>query len=88
MQDMPSMEAVPNDADQAEWERQMDIMVKSHLSFPSILSFVIYNGAPLFSCFYSPLTRKTLYQRAGVSKTRVQKSTSLLVSSQSSLVTN
>lgn len=43
MQDMPSMEAVPNDADQAEWERQMDIMVKSHLSFPSILSFVIYN---------------------------------------------
>ncbi|KAK7034516.1 hypothetical protein VNI00_012363 [Paramarasmius palmivorus] len=44
MQDMPALNiAGVNDAQQAEFERQLDIMVESHLSFPSILSFVIYN---------------------------------------------
>ncbi|KZV84908.1 glycoside hydrolase family 2 protein [Exidia glandulosa HHB12029] len=44
MQDMPALPLVaPNEAEQKEFERQLDIMVNSHLSFPSILTFVIYN---------------------------------------------
>ncbi|KAF9264078.1 glycoside hydrolase family 2 protein [Marasmius fiardii PR-910] len=44
MQDMPALNiAGVNDTQQAEFERQLDIMIKQHLSFPSITSFVIYN---------------------------------------------
>ncbi|EJD41515.1 glycoside hydrolase family 2 protein [Auricularia subglabra TFB-10046 SS5] len=44
MQDMPAMPLrKPTEADQKEFERQLDILFKAHLSFPSILSFVIYN---------------------------------------------
>ncbi|KAJ8077933.1 hypothetical protein PM082_000133 [Marasmius tenuissimus] len=47
MQDMPALNSqgsvAVSDAQQAEFERQLDIMVESHLSFPSIGSFVIYN---------------------------------------------
>jgi len=45
MQDMPSLpsSAKPNEEQQAEWERQLDIIVKAHVGFPSIASFVIYN---------------------------------------------
>jgi beta-galactosidase/beta-glucuronidase len=47
MQDMPSMrvypERRPTDDEQVEWERQLDIMVEEHKSYPSIVSWVIYN---------------------------------------------
>ncbi|ESK83675.1 glycoside hydrolase family 2 protein [Moniliophthora roreri MCA 2997] len=44
MQDMPALNiAEINEAQQAEFERQLDIVVNTHLSFPSILNFVIYN---------------------------------------------
>ncbi|KAH7101796.1 glycoside hydrolase family 2 protein [Auriculariales sp. MPI-PUGE-AT-0066] len=44
MQDMPALPLVrPTPEEQQEWERQLDILTKSHLSFPSILAFVIYN---------------------------------------------
>ncbi|KAI8444091.1 glycoside hydrolase superfamily [Phakopsora pachyrhizi] len=45
-QDMPSMNAFapwPNDSQQAEFERQLKLMVTTHLSFPSIIIWVIYN---------------------------------------------
>ncbi|TRM57270.1 glycoside hydrolase family 2 protein [Schizophyllum amplum] len=47
MQDMPAMNNVDvstiTDEEQAEFERELDIIVQKHTSFPSILSFVIYN---------------------------------------------
>ncbi|KAK4127013.1 glycoside hydrolase family 2 protein [Parathielavia appendiculata] len=47
MQDMPSMRvftnAPPTDAEQREFERQLEIMVNEHKSYPSIVTWVIYN---------------------------------------------
>ncbi|KAK3311065.1 glycoside hydrolase family 2 protein [Chaetomium strumarium] len=47
IQDMPSMRqytnARPTDAEQAEFERQLEIMVNEHKSYPSIVTWVIYN---------------------------------------------
>ncbi|VBB73406.1 Putative Glycoside Hydrolase Family 2 [Podospora comata] len=47
MQDMPSMRvhtnARPTDAEQAEFERQLEIMIKEHRNYPSIVTWVIYN---------------------------------------------
>ncbi|KAL1713168.1 glycoside hydrolase family 2 protein [Schizophyllum commune] len=47
MQDMPALNNVApadiKDDEQAEFERELDVIVRSHVSFPSILSFVIYN---------------------------------------------
>ncbi|KAL0578855.1 hypothetical protein V5O48_003134 [Marasmius crinis-equi] len=44
MQDMPALNiAGVNDAQQAEFERQLAILVDTHLSFPSIATFMIYN---------------------------------------------
>ncbi|KAI0148836.1 glycoside hydrolase family 2 protein [Xylariaceae sp. FL1272] len=47
MQDMPAMNAdgsiVPTAAEQAEWERQLFIMVEQHKNYPSIYTWVIYN---------------------------------------------
>ncbi|KAK0716837.1 glycoside hydrolase superfamily [Lasiosphaeria miniovina] len=47
VQDMPSMHtssgAVPDGAQQAEFERQLERLVAQHKSFPSIVTWVIYN---------------------------------------------
>ncbi|KAJ7101606.1 glycoside hydrolase family 2 protein [Mycena crocata] len=44
MQDMPSLDTRGvSSSQQTEWERQLDILVRSHLSFPSILTFMLYN---------------------------------------------
>jgi beta-galactosidase/beta-glucuronidase len=67
MQDMVALNTeTPNDEDQAEWERQLDIMVRSHLSFPSILTFMVYNGKG-FAFSFSRLCLMKVYQRVGVS---------------------
>ncbi|KAL2175477.1 glycoside hydrolase family 2 protein [Thermothelomyces heterothallicus CBS 202.75] len=46
-QDMPSMRvftnARPTDAEQKEFERQLEIMVNEHKSHPSIIAWVLYN---------------------------------------------
>jgi len=33
---------LPNEAEQVEFERQLDVMVRQHLSVPSIVTWVIY----------------------------------------------
>ncbi|KAM0233917.1 hypothetical protein ACHAPO_006788 [Fusarium lateritium] len=47
IQDMPSLPAdgnrKPNDAEQAEFKRQLEILVTQHKSYPSITTWVIYN---------------------------------------------
>jgi beta-galactosidase/beta-glucuronidase len=47
MQDMPSMRvftnARPTDAEQAEFQRQLETMVAEHKSYPSIFAWVLYN---------------------------------------------
>lgn len=47
LQDMPSMRvhtnARPTDEEQAEFERQLEIMVNEHKNYPSIVTWVIYN---------------------------------------------
>ncbi|KAM0209464.1 hypothetical protein ACHAQI_006513 [Fusarium lateritium] len=47
IQDMPSLPAdgqrKPNDAEQAEFQRQLEILVRQHKNYPSILTWVIYN---------------------------------------------
>ncbi|RGP76689.1 hypothetical protein FLONG3_5129 [Fusarium longipes] len=47
IQDMPSLPAdgdrKPNDAEQAEFKRQLEILVNQHKSYPSITTWVIYN---------------------------------------------
>ncbi|KAK4461209.1 beta-galactosidase [Cladorrhinum samala] len=47
IQDMVSMRvhtgARPTDAEQTEWERQLDIMINEHKNYPSIVTWVIYN---------------------------------------------
>lgn len=47
IQDMPSMRvytnARPSDAEQAEFARQLEVMVNEHKSYPSIAAWVIYN---------------------------------------------
>lgn len=50
LQDMPSMRATesardnpPDMAEQAEFERQLEVMVNEHKSYPSIVTWVIYN---------------------------------------------
>ncbi|EWG49050.1 hypothetical protein FVEG_16396 [Fusarium verticillioides 7600] len=47
IQDMPSLPAdgnrKPNDAQQAEFQRQFEILVKQHKSYTSIVTWVIYN---------------------------------------------
>lgn len=43
IQDMPSLPAngmVPNDDEQAEFKRQLEIMVNQHKSYPSIVTWV------------------------------------------------
>ncbi|TLS21507.1 uncharacterized protein PpBr36_10236 [Pyricularia pennisetigena] len=46
IQDMPSMSAdgrQPNDAQQDEFGRQLELMIEEHKSYPSIVTWVIYN---------------------------------------------
>lgn len=47
IQDMPSMRqasnARPTDAEQAEFQRQLEIMINEHKNYPSIITWVIYN---------------------------------------------
>ncbi|KAF9774160.1 hypothetical protein IL306_007910 [Fusarium sp. DS 682] len=47
IQDMPSLPAggnrKPNDAEQAEFARQFEILVNQHKSYPSIVTWIIYN---------------------------------------------
>ncbi|KAI0808013.1 glycoside hydrolase superfamily [Fomes fomentarius] len=44
MQDMPALNiAGVNEAEQTEFERQLDILFRHHTGFPSVTSFVIYN---------------------------------------------
>lgn len=44
IQDMPSMPLRTPDADQqADWERQLDILIRQHKNYPSIYTWVIYN---------------------------------------------
>ena len=47
MQDMPSMRvstnARPTDAEQAEFQRQLETMVNEHKSYPSVFAWVLYN---------------------------------------------
>ncbi|KAK4454684.1 beta-galactosidase [Podospora aff. communis PSN243] len=45
VQDMPSMRGSgpPSPSEQAEFERQLEIMVNEHKSYPSIVTWVIYN---------------------------------------------
>lgn len=42
IQDMPSMPAnrLPNAQQQAEWERQLDILIEQHRNYPSIYTWV------------------------------------------------
>lgn len=49
-QDMPSMKAtvnvrddIPTADDQAEFERQLELMINEHKSYPSIVAWVLYN---------------------------------------------
>lgn len=44
-QDMPSMTPgrTPSVAEQTEFERQLDIMINEHKSYPSIVTWIIYN---------------------------------------------
>ncbi|XWW99261.1 hypothetical protein V2A60_007270 [Cordyceps javanica] len=46
VQDMPSMSAdgrVPNQDEQAEFRRQLEVLITEHRNYPSILIWVIYN---------------------------------------------
>ena len=48
MQDMPSMPAdtnarPPTAADTAEWQRQYEVLINEHVSYPSIISWIIIN---------------------------------------------
>ncbi|KAK7991617.1 Glycoside hydrolase- family 2- N-terminal [Apiospora saccharicola] len=46
IQDMPAMvdgDRKPDAAQQAEWERQFEIMIDQHKSYPSIYTWIIYN---------------------------------------------
>ncbi|KAI2467998.1 glycoside hydrolase family 2 protein [Annulohypoxylon bovei var. microspora] len=44
IQDMPSMPLRTPDADQqADWERQLDILIQQHKNYPSIYTWVVYN---------------------------------------------
>ncbi|ROV96573.1 hypothetical protein VMCG_07789 [Cytospora schulzeri] len=46
IQDMPSMSPrvpLPDAAQQAEFERQLDVLINEHMSYPSIVTWVIYN---------------------------------------------
>ncbi|KAI1802143.1 glycoside hydrolase family 2 protein [Daldinia bambusicola] len=44
IQDMPSMPTRrPNEEQQADWERQLDILIQQHKNYPSIYTWVIYN---------------------------------------------
>lgn len=47
IQDMPSMNEAggirPNAAQQAEFERQFDVLIEQHRSYPSIVTWVVYN---------------------------------------------
>ncbi|KAK0656190.1 family 2 glycoside hydrolase [Cercophora newfieldiana] len=45
IQDMPSMPAnsLPDPASQTEFERQLELMINEHKSYPSIVTWVIYN---------------------------------------------
>ncbi|KAH7030735.1 glycoside hydrolase superfamily [Microdochium trichocladiopsis] len=44
IQDMVSLRTVtPNAEQQAEWERQIDLLINQHKSYPSIYTWVIYN---------------------------------------------
>ncbi|KAF9038327.1 glycoside hydrolase family 2 protein [Hymenopellis radicata] len=45
MQDMPALPTGvnPNETQQIEFERQLELLFKSHMGFPAITSFVIYN---------------------------------------------
>ncbi|KAJ0107199.1 hypothetical protein N8I77_004893 [Diaporthe amygdali] len=46
IQDMPSMSPrvpLPNAAQQAEFERQLDILINEHVSYTSIVTWIIYN---------------------------------------------
>ena len=45
IQDMPSLrpDAQPNAEEQAEFQRQLEIIINEHKSYPSIYSWVIYN---------------------------------------------
>lgn len=47
IQDMPSMrvhgDAAPTDVEQAEFERQIELMIEEHKSYTSIITWVIYN---------------------------------------------
>ncbi|PVH72689.1 glycoside hydrolase family 2 protein [Cadophora sp. DSE1049] len=46
IQDMPSLRAdgvLPDDAQQAEFTRQLEVLINQHKSYPSIATWVIYN---------------------------------------------
>lgn len=44
IQDMPSMnDGTPNQEQQAEFERQVELMINQHKGYPSIVTWVIYN---------------------------------------------
>lgn len=45
LQDMPSLpsNSQPNPAEQAEFQRQLEILINEHKSYPSIVTWVIYN---------------------------------------------
>lgn len=51
IQDMPSMSPrvpLPDAAQQAEFERQLDVLVNEHLSYPSIVTWVRFHQATGF----------------------------------------
>jgi hypothetical protein len=54
---MPSLPAdgqrKPNDAEQAEFERQLEILVKQHKNYPSIVTWV---RSRILQCFADMLT--------------------------------
>lgn len=54
IQDMPSMSPrvpLPNGEQQAEFERQLDILINEHLSYTSIVTWV--SGAEAMGCCQS-----------------------------------
>lgn len=62
IQDMPpvrptanSRDDPPSDGDQAEFSRQLELMISEHKSYPSIVTWVLYNegwGQPVTGAYY------------------------------------
>jgi beta-galactosidase/beta-glucuronidase len=57
IQDMPSLVAdgsrPPNPAQQAEFQRQLEVLIHEHKNYPSIVTWVCFFFAVKYSVFYA-----------------------------------